>query len=83
METIAMVLFTNIGTQFFKKYVYPKYGATGVQAVLFIVSLFVSGVMLVKESNFAVKKFFEVGSAVFMVAITTYEVLWKKFTMFK
>lgn len=83
MEAIIAIVSTNLVTGFLRNYVYKKWGSTGVQVALFLVSLAVSAVIALKDSNMAVKKVMEVAVALFMSAMALYEVLWKKLPKFE
>lgn len=82
MEIIT-ILGVNILTSFLKKYVYPKFGKTGVQFVLFVLCFIGATLWSLKEKYTSIGTFIATGTAIFMMSISFYEVVLQHFKIFK
>lgn len=82
MTPYIIVVLVNIATSFFKKVVFPKFGATGVQVILFVLSMLAAFVVYYNGINPSFAHVAGIAVKIFMSAIVLYEVLLKKFDVF-
>lgn len=80
---IVTILGINVLTSFLKKYIYPKFGKVGVQFTLFILCFIGATLWSLKEKYASIGAFFATGMAIFMMAISLYEVVLQYFPIFK
>ena len=73
----------NVVSQLLKKHIAPKYGETGVQFTVFLMACIVAGFYIVYKTYPSVENFVAAVVVFFGMAITFYEVLWKKFKVVK
>ena len=83
MTPFISVFLVNIATSFFKKWIYPKFGSTGVQLVLAMLSVVAALVFYFKGINASFAHILQVSTGIFLSAMALYEVLLKKFNIFK
>lgn len=82
MSPLVIVLLVNIATTFFKKYIFPKFGSTGVQMILLVCSIIASLVVYYNGVNADFSALMEKAMGIFMSAMVFYEILLKKFSVF-
>lgn len=80
MIEAGIVVAVNVLTALVKKYVYPKYGRTGVQVVVFVLA--VIGAVYMRYGA-SVEAYATAAIAIFTTAIALYEVLWSRIAFFK
>lgn len=78
MFEAVIILSVTVLSQLMKKYVYPKYGKTGVHVVTFVLALVFSGMYYATQSN---PEFLEImlsAGKVLVYAVGVYEVILKR-----
>lgn len=73
----------NFLSQVLKKYVAPKYGETGVQFTVFLLACLASAGYTAYHKIEGFKEFIAMAGAFFIVAITFYEIAFKKINAVK
>lgn len=83
MTVAATVFIINVLTWIFKSWVWPRFGKTGVQAIVFFFALI--GAAYINYGNMFAGAETYVASviALFSLAVALYEVLWSKFSFFQ
>ncbi len=80
---LAIVFLVNLGSSVLKKWIYPKYGAVGIQVTVFILATIGALYITFKESILGLREVIETALSIFAVAVAFYEVILSKFTWFR
>ena len=83
MTEAGIILLVNIVTSFFKRWVYPKWGKLGVQAVVFVFALIGAVYYMYLKDLHGVAEFVGNATAMFCMAVALYEVILQRFSLFK
>lgn len=75
MTPLAITFIVNITTQVIKKYIMPKFGATGVHVLLFTFSVIAALYFTYGDQFPSIKSLLFVGAQIFCLAIALYEVV--------
>lgn len=78
MYEVLILLGTLLLTQFVKKYVYPKFGSTGVHILTFVIATIGVGIYQYAQTNIEFKELLLAGLNYLVVAVAVYEVILKK-----
>lgn len=79
----ALVFVVNVITAVVKRWIYPTFGATGVQAIAFLAAT-IGALYAVYGGNYpGLVELVSAGLGVFSLAVTFYEVILSKFDIFK
>ena len=82
LTATAIVAGINILTEVLKKFIYPRFGAFGVQMVAYILA-FIAAVYIIYGGNIpGIKEVLVAAGLLFSTAITVYEVLLKNIPYF-
>ena len=77
LTPIALTFLVNAATQFFKKFIIPRFGETGVHVILFTFSVIAALYFTYGDQYPGIKDILLVGVQIFCLAIALYEVLLK------
>ena len=83
LTAAAITFLINVFTSLVKDWIYPKFGAFGVQIFVFILAIVGSLYVLYEGFYPGFKKTIEAAALIFSTAITFYEVLLKYIPWFK
>lgn len=83
MTEIAIIFSVNLVTSIVKRWVYPKWGATGVQAVAFVLALLGALYYTYKNNVPGLEHVVMETLAIFSLSVTLYEVILQHIPVFK
>lgn len=83
MSSIALVFVVNVVSSAFKRWVYPKWGKFGVQAVVFAIALVAALGITYADQFPSIKELTLTAVAIFSLSVSLYEVLLSRFDIFK
>lgn len=83
MSLFAITFVVNLATTFFKKVVFPRFGRTGVQVILFICALIGAVYYQYLQHVPSIKEIVAGAIAIFSMAIALYEVILSRFSFFQ
>lgn len=80
---IAIIFLVNVFSSFLKRWIYPKYGGTGIQVTVFVLALIGATYLSFRDKVAGLREIVEGALAIFVVAISFYEVILSKLSWFK
>lgn len=80
---IAIIFLVNVFSSFLKRWIYPKYGATGIQVTVFVLALIGSIYLSFRDSISGLREVVEGALVIFSIAVSFYEVILSKLTWFR
>lgn len=83
LTTAAVTFVINIVTSIFKGYISPRFGKVGVHVVLFAAALIGAAYLTYGQSFAPLQQIVEAACALFVLAISFYEILLGYFPVFK
>lgn len=83
ISSTAIIFSVNVLTSVLKRWVYPKWGKTGVQVVVFCLALIGAVYPSLSVQFPSLQLFISNAIVIFTIAIASYEVIWSRISWFK
>lgn len=83
LTAAAVILVINVASSILKRWIYPKFGRTGVQVTVYAISLIGALYYSFSGQIEGLKKIVEASLSIFSLSVTFYEVVLSRFRWFK